>query len=175
MSILNRESGGAKDFYMGREGDFFVLRARLFLPLDPARVFPFFADARNLEKITPPWLHFEIISPLPATMRAGARIDYRLRLHGLSLHWQSEITVWDPPRRFVDEQRRGPYRTWIHEHTFRECNGGCEMEDYVKYAVLGGRLVNALFVKNDVMRIFQFRARTLKTIFRDSSALVCVR
>ena len=167
MNILNQESGGAKDFYMGREGEFFVLRTHLFLPRKLGRVFPFFADARNLEKITPPWLHFEILSPLPASMRNGATIDYRLRLHGWPLHWQSEITAWDPPRRFVDEQRRGPYRAWIHEHTFRECDGGCEMEDYVKYAVSGGMLIHALFVKNDVMRIFQFRARTLRTVFRD--------
>ena len=167
MSILNQESDGAKDICMGREGKFFVLRAHLFLPRKLEGVFPFFADARNLGKITPPWLHFEILSPLPVSMRTGATIDYRLRLHGWPLHWQSEITAWDPPRRFVDEQRHGPYRAWIHEHTFRERDGGCEMEDYVKYAVFGGRLIHALFVKNNVRRIFQFRARALKTVFRD--------
>lgn len=150
---------------MSRDGDFFVLRARLFLPQARESVFPFFADARNLESITPPWLKFRILSPLPIPMCAGARIEYRLHLHGLPLRWQTEITVWEPPHRFVDEQRRGPYRRWVHEHTFIESGGGCEMQDSVRYAVFGGALVNALFVKNDVKRIFEYRARTLTNIF----------
>ena len=165
MSILNQGAEVEPDFYMGCESGFFFLKTRLFLPLAPTMVFPFFADARNLESITPPWLKFRILSPYPVIMCTGARIEYRLRLHGLPLRWESEITLWDPPHRFVDEQRRGPYRTWIHEHAFRERNGGCEMEDYVRYMVAGGRWVNSLIVKNDVLRIFQYRAQTLKKIF----------
>ena len=165
MNISDQGSGSDKDLTMGRDGAFFVLRARLFLPLAPEAVFPFFADARNLESITPPWLHFEILSPLPVRMRTGAGIEYRLRLHGLPLRWHTEITAWDPPHRFVDEQRRGPYRTWVHVHTFSEIRGGCEMRDDVTYSVFGGRLANALFVKNDVRRIFEYRAKTLTDIF----------
>ncbi len=165
MNGLNRIPEGTKDISIEREDGFFVLRTRLFLPRPAEMVFPFFADARNLERMTPPWLHFKILSPLPVSMRTGATIDYRLRLHGFPLRWQSEITAWDPPHRFVDEQRRGPYHVWIHEHTFRERSGGCEMEDCVRYAVPGGRLVNSLFVKRDVQRIFRFRAQTLKDLF----------
>jgi ligand-binding SRPBCC domain-containing protein len=98
-------------------------------------------------------------------MRAGAIIKYRLRLHGIPLRWQSEITVWEPPLRFVDEQRRGPYRRWIHEHTFTQCGNGCEMRDFVRYSVPGGWLVNLLFVQRDVRRIFEYRFRKLSNFF----------
>ena len=126
-------------------------------------VFGFFADARNLERITPPWLGFQILPPMPA-IEAGTKIDYRIRLHGLPLRWQSEITVWDPPHRFVDEQRRGPYRSWIHEHRFIARDGGTEVRDSVRYSVPGGRLVDRLFVRRDVRRIFEYRATTLQGI-----------
>ena len=163
MSVSKRDPDPIK---ISREGGSFALKTRLLLPHPPAEVFPFFSDARNLEKITPPWLKFKILSSLPVDMRTGAKIEYRLRLHGLPLRWRTEITAWDPPHRFVDEQRRGPYRTWVHEHTFRESDGGCEMQDSVKYAVFGGGLVNSLFVKNDVRRIFEYRAQALAEIFR---------
>jgi ligand-binding SRPBCC domain-containing protein len=104
-----------------------------------SEVFSFCADAGNLDVITPPWLRFQILTPRPMAMRVGAQIDYRLRLRGLPLRWQSEITVWQPPHRFVDEQRRGPYRAWRHEHTFTAQDGGTLVGDRVRYAVLGGR------------------------------------
>jgi ligand-binding SRPBCC domain-containing protein len=143
----------------------FKLETELWLPRRPEQVFPFFADAFNLEAITPPWLHFEVLTPRPIQMRAGLRIDYRLRLRGLPLRWQSEITVWDPPCRFVDEQRRGPYRAWIHEHLFEERNGGTLARDLVQYGVLGGWLVNRLFVRRDVERILRFRQTRLREMF----------
>ncbi len=89
-----------------------------FVPLGLDEVFDFFADAGNLELLTPPWLHFEILAPSPVEMREGTLIDYKLRLHGVPIRWQSEITVWQPPFRFVDRQRRGPYRLWVHTHRF---------------------------------------------------------
>lgn len=143
----------------------FTLETRIWLgtPLDV--VFPFFADARNLERLTPPWLKFEVITPEPIAMQAGTLIDYRLRLRGVPLRWRSEITLWDPPHRFVDEQRRGPYRAWIHEHRFTSVKGGTEVVDLVRYAVPGGRLVNLLFVARDVRRIFDYRSVALRRIF----------
>ena len=142
-----------------------TLETRLILPGPVARVFEFFAEASNLEAITPPWLHFHILTPRPILMEKGTRIDYRLRLRGLPLRWCSEITTWDPPRRFVDEQIRGPYRVWIHEHEFAERDGGTEVRDRVRYAVLGGALVDRLLVRRDVRRIFEHRARRLGELF----------
>ena len=91
---------------------------RLAVPID--QVFSFFADAYNLSVLTPPWLSFQVLTPRPIMMQVGMRIDYRLRIYGLPVRWQSEITAWQPPHRFVDEQRRGPYRLWVHEHRFQE-------------------------------------------------------
>lgn len=142
-----------------------TLTAELWLPQPRDLVFTFFADARNLEAITPPLLHFEIVTPSPIFMRVGARIDYRLRLHGIPLRWQSEITAWDPPLRFVDEQRRGPYRQWIHTHEFEERDGGTLCRDHVVYAVPGGRIINWLLVRRDVERIFTYRQTVLRRQF----------
>ena len=141
---------------------------RLAAPLE--NVFAFFADAANLELLTPGWLHFRILSPLPLAMAAGTRIDYRLRLRGVPIRWQSEITAWEPPYRFVDEQRRGPYRVWIHEHRFavesREGRAPLVVaSDRVEYAVPGGRLVNRLFVARDLRRIFAYRGDRLRERF----------
>ncbi len=153
------------DAKMGRKDGLFTIETNLFLPHPLEVVFPFFADAGNLERITPPWLRFEILTPLPITMREGTVIEYRLRLHGIALRWQSEITVWDPPIQFVDEQKRGPYRKWIHQHTFSPCDNGCEMRDYVQYALRGGWLTNFLFVQRDVRKIFCYRAQRLRHLF----------
>ena len=142
----------------------FVLKSEQWITRTPEEMFPFFADPGNLEQLTPPWLHFHIVSPA-VEMRAGARIDYRLRIHGIPLTWQSEITVWEPPFRFVDVQTRGPYRAWIHEHTFESRNGGTLMRDHVQYAVTGGALVRKLVVAPDLEKIFNFRRVRLESIF----------
>jgi len=165
MSVCRTQSGKAAVLRLGREDGLFTIESRLFLPRPLETVFPFFADAGNLETITPPWLRFEVVSERPIAMWAGALIEYRLRLHGIPLRWQSEITAWEPPHRFVDEQRRGPYLAWIHEHTFKESNGGSEVRDFVRYAAPGGWLVDRLFVRHDVRRIFEYRVQRLKEIF----------
>lgn len=145
-----------------------VLRTELWLPRRREEVFPFFAEAANLEAITPPWLHFRVLTPRPIEMRAGTLIDYRLRVHGIPLRWRSEISVWDPPHRFVDEQRRGPYALWHHEHLFEEKDGGTLCTDVVRYAAPGGpfrRWIERLWVGPDVQRIFRYREARLKELF----------
>jgi len=165
VNVSETASGKAAGLRWGRKRGLFTVESRLFLPRPLEVVFPFFADAGNLETITPPWLRFEIVTLRPIAMRVGALIEYRLRLHSIPLRWRSEITVWDPPNRFVDEQRRGPYRVWIHEHTFTERDGGSEVIDFVRYDVLGGRLTEALFIRHYVRRIFEYRTRKLQDIF----------
>ena len=148
----------------------FEFDTELWLPAPLDEVFAFFADAHNLEALTPPWLRFTVLTPAPIEMKPGARIDYRLRLRGLPLRWQSEITVWEPPRRFVDAQRRGPYRLWHHEHTFAAEGEGTRVGDRVRYAVPGGALVNALFVRRDVEKIFAYRHERLQRRFGAGAA-----
>lgn len=143
----------------------FLYRSELWLPQSVDKVFPFFADAHNLEAITPPFLHFRVLTPAPIAMAPGTLIDYQLRVHGIPLRWRSEITEWDPPRRFADEQRRGPYKAWVHTHRFTPKDGGTLVEDEVRYDVIGGRLIEALFVRKDVERIFAYREERLRERF----------
>ncbi len=146
-----------------------LFACELWLPKPLPEVFGFFADARNLQQITPGWLKFSILTPTPIMMRPGTIIDYRLRFRGLPLRWRTEITAWDPPHRFVDEQRRGPYRLWIHEHRFVERDRGTLATDLVKYAVPGGRWVERLFVRRDIEALFRFRREKLRVIFGGSA------
>jgi ligand-binding SRPBCC domain-containing protein len=136
-----------------------------WLPLPPEELFPFFADAANLDFITPPWLHFHIVTPPPIEMRQGKLIDYRLRMRGLPLRWRTLIKEWQPPHRFVDEQIRGPYQQWIHEHTFEARDGGTLARDVVRYVVPLDWLVHRWFVRPDIKKIFQFRTEALRRRF----------
>lgn len=139
--------------------------AELWLPRRRADVFPFFADAHNLEAITPPWLCFEILTPGPIVLRPGTLIDYRIRLRGQPLRWRTEIGVWEPPFRFVDHQVRGPYRRWHHTHTFEERAGGTLCRDEVRYSVFGGAWVSRWLVRPEVERIFAYRQEQLRKRF----------
>ncbi len=140
-------------------------QCELWLPLPPEALFPFFADAGNLDAITPPWLHFHIITSRPVEMRAGTLIDYQLRVRGLPLRWRTLIREWQPPHRFVDEQIRGPYRQWIHEHTFEPRDGGTLARDHVRYAAPFDWLVHRWLVRPGIEEIFQFRAEVLRRRF----------
>lgn len=142
------------------------ISTELFIRRDIQEVFSFFADASNLNMLTPPWLHFRIVTPAPVAMRVGALIDYRLRVRGIPMRWRSEITEWSPPRRFVDEQRRGPYRWWIHQHDFESRDGGTLVRDHVDYGVPCGALVNRLLVRPDLDRIFAYRSDALRRHFQ---------
>jgi ligand-binding SRPBCC domain-containing protein len=143
----------------------FLLRTATWLPAPIADVFDFFADAFRLQDITPAWLDFRVTTPPPIAMRAGTLIDYRLRLHGWPIRWRTEIVAWEPPHRFVDVQLRGPYRLWHHEHAFVPSEGGTRVDDLVRYRVPGGRLVERLFVRRDLVRIFAYRRQRLLETF----------
>ena len=133
--------------------------------MPPEELFPFFADAANLDAITPKWLHFRIVTPQPVEMREGALIDYKLRVHGLPLRWRTLIREWNPPHHFVDEQLRGPYRQWIHRHTFEPQNGGTLARDIVHYAVPFDFIAHPLVVRRDIEKIFAYRQEALRKRF----------
>lgn len=136
---------------------------RVEIPVE--RAFSFYADAANLEPLTPPWLHFNLLTRQPLTLEAGALLDYRLRLHGVPIRWRTRIETWEPPHRFLDTQVRGPYALWEHRHTFEpDGEGATLIHDHVRYAIpLGplGELAHRLFVRRDLERIFDFRRDAL--------------
>ena len=138
-----------------------TLRREQRLPAAPAQVFPFFADAGNLEAITPPWLRFAIVTPRPVAMGVGTLIEYRLVLHGLPISWLTRIEAWEPGVRFVDAQLAGPYRLWHHTHEFEpDGAGGTLMRDTVHYALPLwplGEAAHALVVRRELVAIFAFR------------------
>jgi ligand-binding SRPBCC domain-containing protein len=147
-----------------------VLEREQRLPAAPQDVFAFFADARNLEAITPPLLRFRVLTPEPIEMRAGTSLRYRLRLHGVPVSWHTVIHDWDPPHRFVDVQVRGPYALWHHTHAFAsDGDGGTVMRDVVRYAIAFGplgELAQRLLVRRDLAAIFDFRSRTVPQLVR---------
>ncbi len=132
------------------------------------QVFRFFASPENLNLLTPPWVNFSILSPQSIEMAVGAIIEYRIRLRGVPVTWRSEITEWQPPFAFCDVQLRGPYRFWVHRHTFEEKPDGTLVTDHVDYGVLGGALVNRLFVAGELKRIFGYRKTRLHELFPDT-------
>ena len=134
-------------------------------PLD--ETFAFFAQARNLERITPPWLRFEVVTPEPSEMDTGTHIDYRLHLHGIPMRWTARIEDWRPGREFVDRQVRGPYRLWHHRHLFARHPDGTIVTDHVRYALPAGVLgeaAHAVVVRRDLDRIFAFRAAAVRQL-----------
>ena len=140
-----------------------VLQREQRIPGGPDSVFGYFADAANLEAITPPWLGFRIVTPRPIDMRVGALIEYRLRLHGVPVSWLTRIEEWEPGMRFVDAQLTGPYKLWHHTHEFApDGEGGTIRRDTVRYALPYGplgELARRLFVARDLEAIFDFRTR----------------
>jgi ligand-binding SRPBCC domain-containing protein len=145
-----------------------ILRREQRLPGPPGEVFAFFADAHNLEALTPPLLRFRVVTPQPIAMGQGTLIRYRLRVRRVPVSWLTQITAWDPPHRFVDEQLEGPYALWHHTHTFEPVgDGDTLMRDVVRYRIgfgpLGG-LAHRLVVRRDVERIFDFRAERIPAL-----------
>lgn len=136
-----------------------------------AEVFPFFADAYNLERITPPFLSFKMLTPRPIEMRAGALIDHQIRLFGFPMRWRTVIEEFIPGQRFVDRQLKGPYKLWHHTHEFHETSEGTVMIDRVRYLMpLGpiGSLARRMFVSGMLERIFDYRYRVIGEVFGKS-------
>ncbi len=131
-------------------------------------VFDFFADAVNLERITPPELNFHITTPQPIDIKKGALIDYELKLRGIPINWKTEITEWNPPHSFVDTALKSPYKQWIHLHTFEEGKAGeTIMRDRVLYRLplepLGD--LAHFYVKKELKYIFDYRYKIVEEIF----------
>ncbi len=142
-----------------------VIRTSVWLDQERDTVFGFFSDAFQLERITPGWLNFRILTPAPIRISQGTLIDYRIRLRGIPLRWRTVIAGWNPPEAFTDRQLRGPYSLWEHFHTFEAEAGGTRVTDRVCYRVPGGRLVNWLCVQSELRRIFEYRGLELLRLF----------
>ncbi len=140
------------------------LRAEQHFNKPLEEVFEYFADAGNLEQITPPWLKFQILTEQPIEMKSGALIDYQLKIHYVPIRWRTEITEWSPPNQFVDQQLRGPYKRWYHTHYFYADDNGTKVVDDVHYIVRGGSIIHRLFVKNDLFKIFNYRQEILEQV-----------
>ena len=137
------------------------------VPGDVANVFEFFADAYNLEEVTPPWLLFRVTNA-PVPISSGTEIEYSLRLHRIPVRWVSRIEDWDPPRRFSDRQLRGPYRHWHHIHSLEPDGNHVIMRDRVGYSLpLGplGELLHHAILRRDLERIFNYRREAIERRF----------
>ncbi len=144
-----------------------TLDTELLVPQTREDLFPFFCDASNLERITPPELNFRILTPRPIGMEEGALIEYRLRLRGIPFRWRTRISCWQPPAGFVDEQVSGPFRQWVHRHEFLTTGAGTRVIDHVDYALpltpLGE--VAHPIVRRQLSRIFRYRHAVLHQVF----------
>lgn len=146
----------------------YALEREQWVPRPRAEVFPFFAAAKNLERITPPFMKFRILTPEPIPMQVGTLIDYRIALYGLPMKWRTRIEAFEPDVRFIDNQLKGPYRRWHHTHEFFDERGGTRLTDRVLYDVGFGPLgtvARALVVRRMLERIFDFRHRTIASLF----------
>ncbi|MEY5046665.1 MAG: hypothetical protein RLZZ175_24 [Bacteroidota bacterium] len=133
-----------------------------------SEVFEFFSKAENLEKLTPSFLNFKILTPQPIAMYAGTLIDYQIKLNGIPFKWRTKITHWEPPYKFRDEQLKGPYKQWIHTHTFEEKDGKTHMTDRIEYLSPGWflePLIDKLYIRGNVEKIFNHRELVLDEIF----------
>ena len=139
-----------------------------WVPRPIEEAFAFFSDARNLELLTPPHLHFKVLGCSTDSLQAGTLIDYKLQLHGIPFRWQSLIGEWNPATHFSDTQIRGPYKKWHHTHTFIEQNGGTLIRDHALYRLpfgVPGDAVAYFFVKKDLEKIFSYRFAKVRELF----------
>lgn len=152
-----------------------LLKYQIEIGLPRPQVFDFFADAGNLERITPPQLNFHIVTPQPIDIQKGTLIDYELKLRGLPMRWRTEISEWDPPNSFVDRQLSGPYKQWIHRHTFTELGPSRTLiEDEVRYRLPLEPLADAahFIVRRELEAIFEFRQQAVARLLTNSEPRV---
>ncbi|MFN4972420.1 MAG: SRPBCC family protein [Bacteroidota bacterium] len=146
-----------------------ILETKTIIHRPLSEVFSFFSKAENLNELTPPELHFKILTPMPIEMKQGIYIDYRIKLNGIPFSWKTLISTWEPPHRFVDEQIKGPYMRWHHTHSFKSVDENTtEMTDRIEYLSPGWilePLINRLFVQKKVEAIFVYREHKLLEIF----------
>ncbi len=145
-----------------------TLQCEMLVTKSLAETFAVFEDAHNLGKITPSWLHFEVTTPGQIVMRKGAEITYKIKWLGLPMRWKTLISQYEPPFLFVDEQAKGPYTLWRHQHTFHPAADGTLVRDHVEYALpLGplGNLAHGLMVRQQLLGIFRYRQKALREMF----------
>jgi len=142
-----------------------TLHTSQWLPDSIEKIFEFFSNPENLERLTPSKLQFQMLTPTPVEMKEGLELEYKLKVHNIPLRWTSLITNWDPPNQFVDEQLKGPYKSWVHTHKFTPCGSGTQVEDHVQFRVPGGRLLEKLIVQKDLASVFNYRQQLLTEIF----------
>jgi ligand-binding SRPBCC domain-containing protein len=161
-------------YMITRQGDHYLLEATQLLPGTPEEIFPFFADANNLARIMPKSIGFTILTPQPIDMKPGTVIDYRISVRGLPMKWRTLITHWEPPHRFVDEQTRGPYRLWVHEHSFEQQGEQTLARDRIQFRARGpgwlAHPMHRLLVNRDVQKIFEHRTRVIGDALRQWQA-----
>jgi ligand-binding SRPBCC domain-containing protein len=154
---------------IAREGRNWRLNATIDLAAPLETVFDFFSHARNLERLTPPFLNFHVLTPEPIDMHAGTLIDYKIIIRGIPVRWRTEITRFDPPTIFTDRQLRGPYTLWDHTHTFEALSPtvtrACDIVLYRPKGWVMAPIINRLVVQNDVRKIFAFRRAQMAELF----------
>lgn len=145
------------------------IKRTLVLPVSLPAFWDFFLSPDSLALISPPHVRLEIVGEAPEKIQEGQIIEYRMKpMLGIPLRWVAEITTLKEHVFFVDEQRKGPFRSWRHEHHFREVDRGVEMTDLLSYSLpfgFLGQLAHFLFVKQKLERIFDHRRNALERIF----------
>lgn len=142
-----------------------------FIKADLDHVWDFFSSPHNLNEITPPFMNFEILEITGSEkMFNGQRIKYKVSpFPFVRLKWVTEIIDIKPGSSFADNQLKGPFSLWHHEHYFKKADGGVEMEDHVSYAIpfgIIGRIANGIAVRKQVERIFEYRRKKIDMIFK---------
>jgi len=140
------------------------------IPIELKKAWDFFSQPDNLKLITPDYLNFKILSKSDAgEMYPGMIITYTLSpLFHISINWATEISQVKEYKYFIDNQIKGPYKIWHHEHHFKETEQGVEMRDILYYEIpygFVGRLLHKLIIEKKVNEIFNYREQKIKELF----------